>query len=162
MNTKNKIVVIGVVSLLILGCNLGLQPATPTPLPEATQISIPLDESKVFIEGKLSWGEPLANAPIDLVVLENADPYASTVTDAEGNFSFSGLEPFNPVFGLGIDIPVAEWKCQKPDLLDETWFWTARAYQYEENKVRIWLQSYEELTVPNGILIQMSIDLKCP
>ncbi len=162
MNTKNKVVVIGVMSLLILGCNLGLQPAMPTLLPEATQTPIPLDASKVFIEGKLSWGYPLANAPIDLVVLENADPYASTVTDAEGIFSFSELEPFNPVFGLGVDIPVAEWKCQKPDLLDETWFWTAHAYQYEENKVRIWLQSYEELIVPSGILIQMSIDLKCP
>lgn len=154
----------GVISLLVLACNVGLQPATPTPtpLPEATQTPISLDASKVYIEGKLSWGEPLANAPIDLVVLENADPYASTVTDAEGNFSFSGLEPFNPVFGLGVDIPVAEWKCQEPDLLDETWFWTARAYQYEENKVRIWLQSYEELIVPSGILIKMSIDLKCP
>ena len=160
MNIKNKVTVISVISFLVLACNLGLQPATP--LAEATQTSTPLDASRVYIEGNLSWEAPLANAPIDLVVIESSDPYASTVTDAEGNFSFSGLEPFSPGFGIGIDIPVVEWKCQEPDLLDETWFWTAGAYQYEENKVRIWLQSYEELTVPSGILIQMSIELKCP
>jgi len=160
MNTKNKISVISVITLLVLACNLGLQGATP--LPAATQTPIPLDASKVYIEGRLVWEEPLANAPIDLVVIESSDPYASTVTDAEGKFSFSGLEPFSPGFGLGVDISVAEWKCQEPDLLDETWFWTAGAYQYEENKVRIWLQSYKELEVPGGILIQMNIDLKCP
>ena len=160
MSPQNKTTVIGAMSLLILACNLGFQPAIP--LPEATQTPILLDASKVFIEGNLSWEEPLANAPIDLVVIESSDPYASTVTDAEGNFSFSGLEPFSPGFGIGVDIPVAEWKCQEPDLLDETWFWTARAYQYEENKVRIWLQSYKEVNVPSGILIKMNIDLKCP
>lgn len=53
MSIKNKVAIIGIMSLLILACNLGLQPATPTPLPEATQTSIPLDAAKVYIEGNL-------------------------------------------------------------------------------------------------------------
>lgn len=158
MNNKNKIVITGLISLIVFACNLGSKPVPS----EDAQMWSPLDTSKVYIKGRLFWEAPLANAPVDLVTLESSEPYASTITDAEGNFSFSNLEPFSPVFGLGVDITVADWKCSKPDLLDETWFWTARAYQYGENEVRIWLQSYEEIKIPTGELIQMDIELKCP
>ncbi|HNK63908.1 MAG TPA: carboxypeptidase-like regulatory domain-containing protein [Anaerolineales bacterium] len=162
MNKKHEIAILGITGLWILACSAGLQPATPTLLPEATRTSSPLDASKVYIEGDLSWDGPLANVSIDLYVIESSVAYASITTDADGKFSFPALDPMSPGFGVTIAIPVSAWKCSEPVPSDQAWFKSARAFQVAEDQVNISLISDANKEIPTGEIISMNIALQCP
>ncbi|MFN8399638.1 MAG: hypothetical protein U0X74_06475 [Anaerolineales bacterium] len=161
MNLRHKLAIFGMTSLLIFACTFGLQPATSTVLPEATQTAIPLDASKVYIEGELSWDGPLSNVPIDLYVIESSDIYASTITDTDGNFSFSALDPMSPGFAINIAISVSQWKCSDLAPLDQTWFKSGLAFQVAENQVNISLISDAKDELPRGEITVINLALQC-
>lgn len=164
MNTKTTLLFFGIVSLILSGCG-SRQMVAPTITPTPTQTLVPLDSSKVYIEGNISWlnpQKPMGNAVIDLYVVESSTPIATTKTDTKGHYVFVNVEPIKQGFGFNITIPISELVCYKPEILYNKWFASVLAFQPSEEWAKVWLQNNTEAKVPTGEIVYMDIVLKCP